>query len=144
MRKRGFNLPRRRHHRRDVWKESCEPPVLSTAGNVNYCLWYYSADRSNTGLHVQQRRSRSARKTAENLFGEVLRERRRERGLTQESLAFTSGFHPTYIGQLERGQKSPSLRVILALAGALETRAALMIDRVELLLGKENAGTKFR
>jgi hypothetical protein len=35
--------------------------------------------------------------------------------ISQETLAFESGYHPTYIGQLERGKKSPSLRAILSL-----------------------------
>jgi transcriptional regulator with XRE-family HTH domain len=63
-----------------------------------------------------------------------LRESRNGRGLTQEKLAFESGCHPTYIGQLERGKKSPSLRVIMALAAALNTRGSELIRRVESLM----------
>jgi transcriptional regulator with XRE-family HTH domain len=63
-----------------------------------------------------------------------LRESRNGRGLTQEKLAFESGYHPTYIGQLERGKKSPSLRVIMALAAALNTRGSELIRRVESLM----------
>jgi transcriptional regulator with XRE-family HTH domain len=32
-----------------------------------------------------------------------------------------AGYHRTYIGQLERGEKSPSLRTISDLAEALKT-----------------------
>ena len=46
----------------------------------------------------------------------ALRELRKQRGLSQETLAFESGYHPTYIGQLERGKKSPSLRTIVSIA----------------------------
>jgi transcriptional regulator with XRE-family HTH domain len=60
-----------------------------------------------------------------------LRESRNGRGLTQEKLAFESGCHPTYIGQLERGKKSPSLRAIMALAAVLNTRGSELIRRVE-------------
>ncbi|MCX5829944.1 MAG: helix-turn-helix transcriptional regulator [Deltaproteobacteria bacterium] len=52
-------------------------------------------------------------------FGEVLRQLRLERGLSQEGLGFQSGYHRTYISLLERGQKSPSLQTIFRLAGAL-------------------------
>ena len=82
---------------------------------------------------MQQRRRKSA-KTPEDFFGQALREQRKERGLTQEELAFQSGYHPTYIGQLERGQKSPSLRAIMSLAQVLKTRGSELIKRVESLL----------
>jgi transcriptional regulator with XRE-family HTH domain len=59
-----------------------------------------------------------------------------ERGFTQEELAFKSGYHPTYIGQLERGTKSPSLRTIMSLAGALKTRGSELLIRVESVIDK--------
>ena len=66
----------------------------------------------------------------------ILRDIRKERGLSQETLAFESGYHPTYIGQLERGQKSPSLRTIMNLAGVLDTPGSEMLRRVEARFGK--------
>jgi transcriptional regulator with XRE-family HTH domain len=75
-------------------------------------------------------------KTPEQLFGIVLREIRSEKGITQETLAFESGYHPTYIGQLERGVKNPSLRTIMSLAAILKEPAAEMIRRVEARMGK--------
>ena len=84
---------------------------------------------------MQQHRSRkTARITVEDLFGRTLREMRRERGVTQEGLAFESGYHPTYIGQLERGQKSPSLRAITRIAKALNTTGSEILRRVETSL----------
>jgi transcriptional regulator with XRE-family HTH domain len=51
---------------------------------------------------MQRHRKRpAAPRTAEESFGAVLREIRKTRGLTQEVLAFESGYHPTYIGHLE-------------------------------------------
>ncbi len=52
-------------------------------------------------------------------FGEVLRELRKKRGLSQEDLGFESGYHRTYISLLERGHRTPSLEAIFKLAGAL-------------------------
>jgi len=105
-----------------------------SARNLYYSLWYYSTDRSNIGAQVQHRRSQNSRKTStEDFFGQALREGRKERGLTQEELAYRSGYHPTYIGQLERGKKSPSLRAIMSLAAVLKTRASELIRRVEIL-----------
>ena len=67
----------------------------------------------------------------ENLqvFGDVVRERRTEQGVSQESLANLAGLHRTYISMLERGIRNPSLTVILQLAEALNTVASkLMAD----------------
>ncbi|HBV96450.1 MAG TPA: XRE family transcriptional regulator [Desulfotomaculum sp.] len=45
-------------------------------------------------------------------FGKVLKALRTERGFSQEEFAMNVGLHRTYISQLERGLKSPSLRTI--------------------------------
>src|SRR5580700_8469458 len=75
--------------------------------DLHYSLWHYSTERITIGLRMQERRrQKSVSITAEKVFGSVLREIRKERELSQESLAFESGYHATYIGQLERGQKS--------------------------------------
>jgi transcriptional regulator with XRE-family HTH domain len=78
-------------------------------------------------------------RTAEHFFGLALREHRKVQGITQEELAFHSGYHPTYIGQLERGAKSPSLRTILKLSSVLNTSASKLIERVEFLLSQPSA-----
>lgn len=70
-------------------------------------------------------------RTAEAVFGRVLKRVRVDRGLSQEQLAFESGYHRTYIGQLERGEKSPSLRTLLNLAGALRLTASELVRSVE-------------
>ena len=88
-------------------------------------------------VRMQQRRTQKlASPTAERAFGVILRDIRKERGLSQETLAVKSGYHPTYIGQMERGQKSPSLRTIMNLAGALRTPGSEMLRRVEARLGR--------
>ncbi len=67
----------------------------------------------------------------ERLFGRILRELRAERGLSQEELGFESNYHRTYISQLERGQKNPSLKAIFRLAEALGITPSEMIRRIE-------------
>jgi transcriptional regulator with XRE-family HTH domain len=67
-------------------------------------------------------------------FARVLLELREERDLTQEELAFESGYHPKYISLLERGKYSPSLTTILELADALRITGSDLIGRVENLL----------
>ena len=67
----------------------------------------------------------------ERLFGQVLQQLRHERGLSQEKLGFESNYHRTYISQLERGQKNPSLKAIFRLAKALGVKPSGMIRRIE-------------
>ena len=67
----------------------------------------------------------------ERLFGRMLQELRTERGLSQEKLGFESNYHRTYISQLERGQKNPSLKAIFRLAEALGITPSEMIRRIE-------------
>lgn len=70
-------------------------------------------------------------KSAEVLFGEEVKKSRVLRGLTQEDLAHEAEVHPTYVSQLERGLKSPSLRVMLQLADALGVPASELVQAVE-------------
>ena len=44
-------------------------------------------------------------------IGQRIRNYRTQLGWSQEKLAELSGCHPTYIGQLERGKKTLSLKV---------------------------------
>jgi transcriptional regulator with XRE-family HTH domain len=64
-------------------------------------------------------------------FGIELRAARTRAQLSQEELGHRSGLHATYISQLERGLKSPSLDALSALAGALGTRAHLLVEAAE-------------
>ena len=100
--------------------------------NLYYSLWNYSLHHSSIDLHMQRHRNgNTATASAEALFGKVLRELRKKKGVSQETLAFESGYHPTYIGQLERGKKSPSLRTIMRLASALNTLGSEILRGVE-------------
>ena len=54
-------------------------------------------------------------------FGEIVREKRKERGLSQEDLAFKADLHRTYIGMIERAEKNITLENINKIAKALET-----------------------
>jgi len=71
-------------------------------------------------------------------FGDALRECRRRAGLSQEELAFAAGVHRTYISQLERGLKGPSLSIVFDLAAALKILPTDLIKPVQerLLRGR--------
>ena len=53
-------------------------------------------------------------------IGLRLRQIRRERGYSQEQLAEKAGLHPTYIGQVERGEKNLTLVSLANICVALE------------------------
>lgn len=53
-------------------------------------------------------------------FGERVRDLRKERGLSQEQLAFKADLHRTYIGMIERAEKNITLVNIEKIANALE------------------------
>jgi transcriptional regulator with XRE-family HTH domain len=54
-------------------------------------------------------------------FGEAVRHLRKEKGLSQESLAGLAGVHRTYVGMIERGEKNITLENIHKFARALST-----------------------
>ena len=73
----------------------------------------------------------SARRGLTRAFGQVVRDERLRAKLSQEQLAFRAKIHPTYVSQLERGLKSPTLEVIAALARALRQRPSALIRAAE-------------
>ncbi|AIQ21324.1 transcriptional regulator [Paenibacillus sp. FSL H7-0357] len=54
------------------------------------------------------------------LVGTRIRALRKERGLSQEALGEKGGFHFSYIGQIERGEKNVSLLNLHKIAESLE------------------------
>ena len=62
------------------------------------------------------------------MFGEIVRRVRKGYKWTQEDLAERSGLTTTYIGQVERGDKVPSLTVVLKLALALNVHPSALLE----------------
>jgi len=60
-------------------------------------------------------------------FGAQLRKLRKEMGYSQEDLADKAKLHPTYIGQIERGLRNPSLVNLEKIAKALKTTASKLL-----------------
>jgi transcriptional regulator with XRE-family HTH domain len=69
--------------------------------------------------------------TAEKRYGEELKRARASVGISQEDLADRADVHASYVSQLERGIKSPTLGVMLRLAGALGLPAGEMVRAAE-------------
>jgi transcriptional regulator with XRE-family HTH domain len=61
-------------------------------------------------------------------FGERVRARREQLGLSQEELASRAGLHRTYVGSVERGERNISLENIHRLAKALGVDAGQLVS----------------
>ena len=74
-------------------------------------------------------------------LGNVLRNARKARKLTQEALAFESGVNRTYLSQIERGLQNPTIETLFRLTYALKVPAADIIHSVEdEVAGKRGEG----
>jgi transcriptional regulator with XRE-family HTH domain len=62
------------------------------------------------------------------IFGTAVRQLRSDRRWTQERLAEAAGLTTTYVGQVERGDKVPSLTVVLKLARGLAVPPSTLLD----------------
>lgn len=74
----------------------------------------------------------------EDAFAQVLRRRRRDKGLSQEELAHRSDLDRTYISLLERGLRQPSLSSILKLSKPLGVSSADILAEVEEKLNEDS------
>ncbi len=54
-----------------------------------------------------------------NRFGQTIRALRNQKGLTQEQLGELSGLNQGFVGDIERGQRNPSLETVHNLCRAL-------------------------
>jgi transcriptional regulator with XRE-family HTH domain len=64
-------------------------------------------------------------------FGKNVRKHRREKGLSQEELAFKANLHRTYIGMIERAEKNITLINIEKIANALEVNIKELFDEAK-------------
>ena len=62
--------------------------------------------------------------------GQRIRSYRAEKGLSQEKLAELSGCHPTYIGQVERGEKNATIECIERITTALGISLSKLFEKL--------------
>ena len=58
-----------------------------------------------------------------------LRVLRKQKGLSQEELAFQAGINRNYVGQIEREEKSPTVDIIEKLCGSLGVSPSAFLSR---------------
>lgn len=66
----------------------------------------------------------------QEIMGRVIRRERQERRLTIKELGDKAGLSEIYVGEIERGQKYPSSRVLESIARALDMDIADLLELV--------------
>ncbi len=61
----------------------------------------------------------------------ILKKLRADAGLSQEDLAAKAGLHRTYVSQLERGLKSPTLKTIEKMAKVFKISMSELVSKIE-------------
>ncbi|WP_430445326.1 helix-turn-helix domain-containing protein [Sphingorhabdus contaminans] len=61
-------------------------------------------------------------------LGKNVRTRREAIGLSQEAFADLAELHRTYISDIERGQRNPTIQVVEKIAVALNVSAGALLD----------------
>lgn len=64
-------------------------------------------------------------------FGQTIRQTRESLGWSQERLAEKADLNRSYLGEIERGNATPSLITVAKLAGALELSPSDLLVRCE-------------
>jgi DNA-binding XRE family transcriptional regulator len=92
-----------------------------------YIPWTLALRTTN---HVAAMRSSSV----PTAFGQVLRAQRERCSLSQEALALKANVDRTFVSQIERGIRQPTLTTLVKLAKALEVPPSKLISRTERAL----------
>ena len=61
-------------------------------------------------------------------LGRNLRQLRVAKGLSQEAFADEAGIHRTYVSDIERGARNPTIMVVERLARALKVQASSLLE----------------
>jgi transcriptional regulator with XRE-family HTH domain len=63
-------------------------------------------------------------------LGIIIAQRRKEQYLSQENFAEKAGIHRTYVSQIERGLKSPTLYTLANIAKAFDITLTKLISEI--------------
>lgn len=66
------------------------------------------------------------------VFGNRLRELRKERGFSQEGFAARCGLDRTYVGGIERGERNVALKNIAVIANALGLTISQLMEGIDI------------
>lgn len=72
------------------------------------------------------------------LFGRILQEKRKEKGLSQEQLAQACNLDRTYISLLERGLRQPTITTLFNISKGLNISPSIFIKLLEAVYESGN------
>ena len=72
------------------------------------------------------------------VFGENLKNFRKERNISQEEFAFRAELDRTYISGLECGKRNPTLKILVKLAHALNMKPSDLLINLHSIVKKLN------
>lgn len=75
-------------------------------------------------------------------LGKRIRNLRIAKRISQEKLAELSGLHATYIGQIERGEKSPTIESIYKISVGLNISISKLLNNMNDISDSEDWATK--
>lgn len=99
----------------------------STSTGVDYMPWTRSLSGRNHAVAMRAEQVSAA-------FGRILREQRNAAGVSQEQLALSADVDRTFVSQMERGIRQPTLTTLFKLARALEIQPSTLVSRAEKML----------
>ena len=85
---------------------------------------------------ISPRRAGSFEPAVAAAFGEVIRTERVKKQIAQDAFALIAGIDRSYYGKLERGERQPSIALLLRIASGLGCSASTLIRRLEAALGQ--------
>lgn len=66
-------------------------------------------------------------------IGKSIREARKRRRLSQEALAELAGINRSFLGEIERGEATPSIQTLQKLANGMDVKLSELIRQYEQL-----------
>lgn len=100
-------------------------------------MWVIKSTTQPHQKKTLKRRGTSFEPATAIAFGEVIRAERIKQEIAQDQFALLANVDRSYYGKLERGERQPSLALILRIAGGLGVAASELIGRTELILKYE-------
>lgn len=76
----------------------------------------------------------------QKVFGELVRDLRLSKSISQEKLSEISGLDRTYISLIERGERTPTLTTINKISKALGLKSSQLLSQFEDRLEKSSDG----
>ena len=72
-------------------------------------------------------------------LGQRIRNYRTTKGLSQEKLAELAGCHPTYVGQIERGEKNATVESVEKISAALNVSLSKLFEKLDSCVDGEKS-----